>query len=79
MSDKEIIRYAFLSDFVKESSEEDIINKLIELDDKLKEKNNKIKQLESVIDKAIKFIENNSPNLSNAEVYYLLEILRSKE
>ena len=57
MSDKEIIRYAFLSDYVKESSEEEIINKLIELDDKQKEKDNKIKQLESVIDEAIKKIQ----------------------
>ena len=57
MSDKEIIRYAFLSDFVKESSEEEIINKLIELDDKQKEKDNKINQLESVIDKAIEYLK----------------------
>lgn len=28
------------------------------------------------IDKAIEFIENNTPNLSNAEVYDLLEILK---
>ena len=42
MSDKEIIRYAFLSDYVKENSEEEIINKLIELDDKQKENDNKL-------------------------------------
>lgn len=80
MSDKEIIRYAFLSDFVKESSEEEIINKLIELDNKQKEKEEKIKQLESVIDKAIE--TTNQLQRSDWVCFgktILLKILRSKE
>lgn len=32
--------------------------------------------LQDRINKAIEFIENNTPNLSNAEVYDLLEILK---
>lgn len=35
----------------------------------------KYKQLKNRIDKAIKYIEHNSPNLSNSEIYELLEIL----
>lgn len=72
--------------------EEIIINKLIELDDKQKEKDNKINQLESVIDKAINeldnyinFCENDSQghyeicNIAIHKMKNVLEILRSKE
>lgn len=39
----------------------------------------KIQKLQQRIDKAIKFIEENSPNLSNSELYDLLEILKGGE
>ena len=47
MNEKEIVRYAFLSDFVRSSTNEEIVRKLIELDEKhkkLKEENEKLKQ-----------------------------------
>lgn len=34
--------------------------------------------LQNRIERAIKYIENNSPNLSNSEIYELLEILKGE-
>lgn len=48
---KEAIRYAFLKDWVHEASTEEIIEKLIENDERAK----RIKKLEKVIDSIEKF------------------------
>jgi len=92
MNDNEIKRYAFFTDFVKESSEEELINKLIELDNEHNEREGKIEQLESIIDEAIEYIERcnfireqvvmiksyDMQDFQTKKVKELLEILRRK-
>ena len=84
---KEVIRYAFLSDFVKKSTEEEIIEKLIQLDDKHKGLSNEIQQREDIINKALDFIDetcwypdcNNYSNMLDFEVKELRKILKGGE
>lgn len=67
MNEKEIVRYAFLSDFVRSSTNEEIVRKLIELDEKHKKldeecyREKSLKELyKDRIDKAISFINGKS-------------------
>ena len=56
----EAIRYAFLSDWVKEATQEEIIEKLIEHDERAKEIKHlqqRVEQLENIRKEAFEFVE----------------------